>query len=517
MIGNAIDHAISWVSPARAARRAHARRTYRNLSKRGYDAAKTNRWNSSWRTANSSADMELQSSATTVRARARDLVRNNAYAKGVARALLRNVVGSGIKLQSRIEDREPLNAEIEQLFGRWSRVADAAGRLTFDEIQRLAYQEVNEAGECIIHFTRVENDRSRPLSLALELIDADRIADDMQTFRRSLETENEVRRGVEVDSFGRAVAYYIYPHHPNDVSGMWTAPERVPADECLHLFRSDRIGQTRGVSLFAPVVSWLHSLGYYVDNEMQASAVSSCFTAAITTLGGAADGGLLSSTDDDSTDTDGNNFEYLQPGMVARLLPGESIESINPSRPNASADAWIQLILRSIAVGAGLSYERMTRDYSNTTYSSARSSDLEDRKEFRSDQQWLMSHLCEPVYERFLETAVSEGQLTGMEARDLVEDYAGFTKHIWQPPGWEWVDPEKEAKASKIALETKLTTLSRELGQRGRDLRETLEELADEDALMTELGLQPSPAEETETVSPESNNGQEKQVATANG
>ncbi|HUT95468.1 MAG TPA: phage portal protein, partial [Thermoguttaceae bacterium] len=284
MIGTALDHVISWFSPARAARRASARNVFSGVSKRGYDAAKLDRTNSAWRTANTSPDLELEASGR-IRARARDLVRNNAYAKGVVRALVRNVVGTGIKLQSRIEGAEPLNKSIEQLFNRWTLVSDAAGRLTFEEIQRLAFQEVIEAGECLIHFTRLESDRGRPVSLALEMIDADRLADDMQTRKLSMEGDNEIRRGVEVNALGRPVAYWIYRTHPNDINSTMyrTFPERVPAEECLHLYKSERIGQTRGVSLFAPVVGWLKQLGYYVDNELQASAVSSCFTAAITT------------------------------------------------------------------------------------------------------------------------------------------------------------------------------------------------------------------------------------------
>ena len=276
MIGRTLDHVISWFSPARAARRASARNVFANVLERGYDAAKIDRTNASWLTANTSADMEL-TQAGRIRARARDLVRNNAYAKAVVRAILRNVVGSGLTLQSRIEGADELNSDIESLFSRWSEVADAGGRLTFAEIQRLAMQEVVEAGECLLHFTRLEADRGRPVSLALELIDADRLADDMQTYG-TLSEGNEIRRGVEVDSHGRPVAYWIYETHPNDISSAKYSSEavRVPAEECLHLFKSERIGQTRGVSLFAPVVGWLKQLGFYVDNELQASAVASC-------------------------------------------------------------------------------------------------------------------------------------------------------------------------------------------------------------------------------------------------
>jgi lambda family phage portal protein len=454
---------------------------------RGYDAARTDRTNSAWLTSNSSADQELLNSANTIRARARDLVRNNAYARGVLKALVRNVVGCGIRPQCRIEGREDLNAEIESLFQRWARHADVTGRLTFYEIQKLAFQEVKEAGECLIHFTNVSTDRARPLTLALEMIDADRLADDMQTFRKSQTNDNEIRRGVELDANGRPVAYWIYPYHPYDVSGAWARPVRVPASECLHLFNSERIGQTRGVSMFAPVVGWLKQLGYYVENELQASAVASCFTAAVKTLAGPADSGLLS-TDANSTDTDGNTFEYLQPGMVARLLPGEEIEVINPSRPNSQAEPWINLMLRSIAVGSGVSYERMARDYSQTNYSSARASDLEDRREFRIEQDWIVEHLCEPVWERFIETAVLEDKIA-LEPDELIGEYGIYTRHNWQKPGWEWVDPVKEATASQQALDANLTTLADELGQRGRDLHDTLMQRAYETELIRDLGL----------------------------
>ena len=132
---------------------------------------------------------------------------------------------------------------------------------------------------------------------------------------------------------------------------------------------------------FAPVVSWLRDLGVYVENELQASAVASCFGVAIKTEG-SCPGLSGESTEPDSVDDNGNSFEYLEPAMVARLRPGESIESINPGRPNSASEPWINLMLRGIAVGTGLSYEVVARDYSKTNYSSSRTSQLEDRRRF---------------------------------------------------------------------------------------------------------------------------------------
>lgn len=522
MIGETLDHLVSWFNPAKAARRSHARHVYQQGKqlRRGYEGAKNDRTNSNWQTQNRSPDMELMSDANTIRARARDLVRNNAYARGILNALIRNVVGCGIVPQARVMDDagepiETINDQVDTLFDRWARVADATGRLTFWEIQRLAYREVFEAGECLIHFTQIEDDRSRPVSLALELIDADRLADDYLSLRRaSANAGNEIRRGVEVDPLGRPVAYWLYPGHPSDIGSTFVTPIRRPASEFIHLYRCERIGQTRGISGFAPLIAWLKNLGYYVDNELQASAVASCFTAAVTTMGGPADGGLLASDETSSTDTDANAFEYLQPGMVARLLPGEKIETVDPTRPNSSAEAWINLMLRSMAVGAGLSYERMAKDYSKTNYSSARASDLEDRREFRADQEWLEYHLVGPVWQRFIEMAVLEGRLS-IPAEQLVADYDRFTAHAYQAPGWEWVDPVKEAQSSQLALQSNLTTLADELGQRGRDLMDTLRQRKREKDLLEDMGLAPEPEDESQTSTEETSDEQSQTEAAA--
>ena len=108
-MSNLVDSVIGYFSPGAALKRMQYRRVYdyanrnKDLVQRAYDAAKTDRMNANWRTSNQSADLEMQDDADTVRSRARDLVRNDAYAKGVVLAKVRNIVGPGIKPQSRVE------------------------------------------------------------------------------------------------------------------------------------------------------------------------------------------------------------------------------------------------------------------------------------------------------------------------------------------------------------------------------------------------------------------------------
>lgn len=475
--------------------------TVQRSARRGYDAAKVDRTNAYWRPTNRAADLELLADADAIRARARDLVRNNAYARGILRAELRNVVGCGIKPQARVETadgtpNEEFNRAAEQLFARWQRVADVSGRMTFYELQRLALSEVREAGEVLVHFVRDDDDRARPLPFAIELIEADRLASD-RLWPRGVnpDTGNEVRRGVEINAKGQAVAYWLYPTNPNDLNTLLVRPVRHDAADFLHLYRVDRVGQTRGVSDFAISSRWGRNLHYYVDNEMQSSAVASCFTAAVTTMGGPADGGLVDTIDDDATDADGNSFEYMQPGMVARLMPGEDVKVIDPSRGQTESKTWVDLMLRSMGVGHGMSYERVARDYSQTNFSSNRASDLEDRREFRPTQDWLIEHMCVPVWQRFIVAAVeaAESGRLGFDefpsATQLLGNHHHWTAVEFRPPGWEWVDPKNQAIAIHQALEDNMTTLADELGAKGKDWREVLLQRAAEKKYMRERGL----------------------------
>lgn len=491
MIGELVDSVVSVFSPASAARRAHARTVYRSISGAGYDSGRRTRSSDRWMPSNRAPDLEMADTADQTRARARALVRNNAYARGILDAKVRNVVGRGIKPQSRLDDNEEFNEASERLFNRWAKTCDLAGRLTFWEMQRQVVREVDEAGEVFIQFVSDPDDRSRQIPLALNLIDCDRLVSDT-LFPRGInrETGNEVRRGVEVDATGRAVAYHFYVTHPNDLNKTNWDSVRVPADEVLHLFRPERIGQTRGVSAFAPVVWWLRNLGFYVENEVTASAVASCFTVAIKTIDGGASGTLTDAVDSSNTDAAGNKFEYLQPGMIPRLLPGEDIAVINPTRNSVQAGEWIQLMLRSMAVGTGLSYERLSRDYSRTNYSSNRASDLEDRRQFRVDQDWLISHFCEPVWNRVVAQAVMASIEGFPSAEEFVANYDEWTAHAWIAPGWEWVDPAKETTAKSQAIAAGLTTRTDELAADGKDIRDVLQTRAKEEQLIKQWGVE---------------------------
>ncbi len=496
MIGQAFDTVVSWFSPTAGLRRKQARKILRS-----YSGAEANRLTNHSKPQNRSANSEMAGpfGADSLRAWSRKLVRDNAYAWGVVDTIVSSVVENGITAQSVYEtdeglDQEELNWSRDAVWQEWCEVADYNGEYTFAEIQRMAQREMVEAGEVLIHLVKLPSNKAngihRPVPFALELIEADRLATDYDVYkvRGQGAGTNRIVRGVELDDKGRSVAYWVYESHPSDVNQpLADKPIRLLAADVLHLFRRERIGQSRGVPWFAPVAGWLRDLGIYVDNEIQTSAVAACFGVAIKTSGGVT--GLNGPTDSDSSDTNGNTLEYLEPAMVARLRKDEEIEVINPARPNSSADPWIKLMLRGIAVGTGLSYEVVARDYSQTSYSSSRTSQLEDRRRFRCWQNYLVNHLCQPVWDRFCETAAIQGVRDFPSSAELLADRRKCTAVEWQTPEWEWVDPTSEQQASQNSIDALQSTYATELGSRGRNWKSVFYQRAKEEKLRRRLGL----------------------------
>lgn len=496
---NILDRAIGFVSPTAGLRRAHARKVLRS-----YQGAEANRLTNHKKPKNQSADSELFGpyGADAARAWARALVRDNAYAWNVVDTIVSNVIGDGITAQSTYEtpegeDVEDVNDVRDKVFADWCEVADINGQLTFAEIQILAQREIVEAGEVLIRLIKTKGKESggisRPVPLALELIEADRLSTEHDTFMartKSGSSDNRVVRGIELDDKGKPVAYWIYPEHPNSpYITRSTAPERIPAAEILHLYRKDRVGQTRGVTWFAPSMSWIRDLGVYVDNEIQASAVASCFGVAIKTDSPA--GSLMAPDGEDSTDDNGNTLDYLEPAMITRLRPGESIESINPGRPNSASEPWINLMLRGICAGTGTNYEAIAKDFSQTSYSSSRTSKLEDRPRYKRSQNYMVCHLCLPVWDEFCNAAARvDGGLDGFPSHtELLEDRRTAAPVEWQLPGQAWVDPESEQNAAESSLNSFTDTAQNVLGARGLSYRSVYYQAAKERKLRLKLGL----------------------------
>ena len=127
-------------------------------AKRNYHAATTGNLFGSWLASNNTADTDIKRDLKTIRARSRELMRNDDYAKRFKRMVKSNTVGNnGIRLQNRAKDSngsydKTANDIIEDAFKRWSKkgVCDVTGRYSLKEIQKMIMGTLAEDGEVLV-------------------------------------------------------------------------------------------------------------------------------------------------------------------------------------------------------------------------------------------------------------------------------------------------------------------------------------------------------------------------------
>jgi lambda family phage portal protein len=161
------------------------------------------------------------------------------------------------------------------------------------------------------------------------------------------------------------------------------------------------------------------------------------------------------------------DFEVnLEPGTVERLQPGEKLHEFNPNRPNAQAEAFIRAMLREIAAGANVSYESLSRDHSQSNYSSSRLALLDDREHYRALQRWWIRAFRRPLHRMWMQQAVLAGALP-VSRQAYATAPRQFTAAKFTTKGFGWIDPEKEVNSSSEAIKAGFTTLTQVISEYG--------------------------------------------------
>ncbi|MDD5449660.1 MAG: phage portal protein [Candidatus Omnitrophica bacterium] len=490
--GRTLDDMIGVFSPQRAFKR-QAFRKAREIAASSYRGAERSRLRSDWFPKGYSADQDLFYDHALLRERSRDLNRNDAHASGITTTVTTNVVGIGIKPQSRIdkdalgigeEEAVAFQKAAERVWEKWVPFADASERMDFYEIEALMARQELENGESIILPLMLSSGDRRHYSLALDVIESDRLVTP-----QGYSQDKRVRFGVRIGELGEPVEYYLRINHPGDISfrksedsfayKTYSAVNKLGRRNVLHLYEIKRPGQTRGVPFFAPVLTYFKDKADYMEAELVAARIAACFALFVKKQDALAAATIRTSPNDAS-----QRIESIEPGMFEYLNPGEEIQSFNPSRPNAQYDAFISSILRAICSALNLSYEIVSKDFSQTNYSSARASLLQAYKYFRLRQDWLARKFCQPIWEMLLEEAFLRNELP---ARDFYKNKYEWMRARWIAPGWQWVDPYKEAEAAKLTMDMGLSSLADEAAAQGKDFEEILGQKVREAVKIKEL------------------------------
>lgn len=430
-----------------------------------------------WEGAKSIPSMETATRVASMplRRRARYYVANNPWAANAASSFAANMVGAGIKPQSQ-HPNPAIRRAINLLWERWTDFSDADGLTDFQGQQALAARTLFIDGEV---FARMEIGGDGPVPFRVRLIDPDQVD---ASLTRTLDGGRRVIAGVEFSAAGDRTAYHVMPVRPGDPSLLSLSPVSVSAQDMAHLFQPLAPGQVRGISWLHSALLRLHELDQTEDAQLVRQKVAALFAGFIldgegTAAGFEAEGKMVG-----PSVLDGG----LEPGTLKVLPPGKDIRFSDPAQVGDVPD-FIRTQLRGIAAGMGIPYEMLTGDLSSVNYSSIRAGLVEFRRRVEQVQHsTLVFQFLRPIWRRFITMATLSGALPVNDFATHAEDYMAVK---WITPGFDWVDPKKDAEADAIAVANGFKSRREVVAARGYDVEALDEEIAADTARATGMGL----------------------------
>jgi lambda family phage portal protein len=445
---SAWDRFLLTVAPGWALDRLR-KRAAADLMLRHYEAAQPGRRTQGWQRNAGDADVNIRAALLELRMHARDLIRNNGWARRGQRIIANNTVGWGLRPKP-ISPDQAVAAKAAQLWKAWASTTEceSESRHTFYGIQHLAMKALVSDGEVLLRRRWRRPTDALTIPLQLQIMEADYL-DHAKNLLGDGSTGPTIQ-GIEFDLIGRRSAYWLFEQHPG--SGRNTnVSRRIPAEEVIHLYYTERPGQSRGISWFGAAIAPLKDFDQYEDATLMRQMIAACFAAFVTDTDG-----LGSPLGDQDI---GNPLvEKFEPGMITQLPPGRSVTFANP--PGVNDSTFDVRTLRRIAATLGVTYEDLTGDYSQVNFSSARMARLSHWANINDwRENMLIPLLCDGVWQWAMQAAQVAGELPAGDAPSAE----------WTAPPMPMIEPDKEGLAYSRLIRNGLMTHAEAIREQGGD------------------------------------------------
>jgi len=473
---NFIDKVIGFVSPQAGLVRASARAKLEIVSgKRSYDGATQGRRGDGWNsTGNQTQNNDIQRSLIPLRDRSIDAYKNNPNVFKAIRTTQNNVVGTGIMPTVTVAsgERKLTKQEIAKIKSKWEwfeENADFEGDFNFYGLQAFAMRTLAMQGEV---FVLRQREAKNPVPFKLQIL-APHMCDITKNTLISVRSEgNYVTQGIEFDSRGRRVGYWMHEYNPTNEFVIKLSPKFVPAEDVLHVFYKEFPGQVRGVPFGTSGMLNARDLSDYEDAALMSAKVAACHVAFTTQPKPDND------YDPDNYEAEGNP-DHLEPGAITYLNPGEEVTFNTPPTP-ASFSEYTGKMQQKGASAWMLTYEQYTGDLGNVNFSSGRMGWIDSGKNIE-DLQYnvFIPKFCNGVWNWFVEGITVLGDIA--PGRKV--------KAEWTPQGREMLDPVKEMNGLILELKTGLVSWTEACKRRGYNPDVLMEQIKADKEMFAAAGV----------------------------
>lgn len=479
-----------------------------------------------WTPSLASADSDILPEKAMLDSRSRDMLRNDSYVQSGQDIHKDNIVGAMYALNAKPEWKvlgldetwaEEFQEEVETKFTLYTESPDnwidASRNGTLTSLVRLAVGVHFMAGEALASVEWLR-DGNRPFNTAIQMIDLDRLSNP-----DGLMDTPRLRGGIERNLYGAPIGYHIRMAHPSDYmdANKWRwkyVAARKPWGrlQMIHLFERVRPDQTRGISAMVSALKEFRSTKKFRDIVLQNAVVNATYAASIESempseavfaaLGGGNVGQAINKysgawLDAVNTYAGAANHLKIDGVKIPHLFPGTKLQLRPAGQGGPLGTEFEQSLLRYLAATLGVSYEQLSRDYSQSNYSSVRAAMIETWKYMQGRKKIVADRFASNIYSLWLEEAVNKGEISSLPANapSLYEglNMAAYTACEWIGASRGQIDELKETQAAVLRLKYNLTTYEDEHARLGKDWRKVFAQRERENRVMKERGLEMEP------------------------
>lgn len=484
-------------------------------------ASRTNKAIKTWLPKKLSSKSDINANLTLLRGRSSDQAINTPLGAAAINTSAIHAVGSGLRVFPRPnarllgispEEARQWSKRVAQEFELWASTTecDILHRNTFYDMQWIAYLGYLTDGDMFAVMRRKPQSPNLPYTLRIQLVEGNRISnpraagdvvslDAYDVESLNTDTGNRIINGVEIDSDGAVVAYWVcnvVPDDPAEQGRMqWHRVEafgkRTGFANMLQICHDVRAEQYRGVPYLAPVLESLKQVSRYTSAELTSAIVKSFFSLFFTAQQGSNVGDVLNQQyEDDADEPVVDVGEYsLGPGTLNALPKGVDVKSVDASNAQSTFGVFTETLIKQIAAAINQPYEVLMKSFTSS-YSASRAAMLQAWEEYKLRRVWFARDFCQPIYEIWLVEAIATGRI---EAPGFFDDpliRSAWCQTNWFGPTMSILDPQRDVQGSMLRTQAGLSTREREAAEMtGTDFEENMEQLAYEEMVIRDLGL----------------------------
>jgi capsid protein len=317
---------------------------------------------------------------------------------------------------------------------------------------------------------------------------------------------------VEKNKAGQVVAYHVANFYENEFDNTSTDRKftRVPVfDEqgrrqIFHIMNGERIGQRRGMPVFAPVVDALKQMTRLADAELMNALVASYFTVFVKDMSGLGSlmqegftpsevttgGGGLGPNAVQEAKATGDEFDLeMGSGNVVYVDDKKDVTIADPRKVDGQFEKFFDALAMQVCAAANMPAEEALMKY-QTSYTAAKAASNQAWKAYDVDRWKMDRRFCSICSNEVLREGVLKGRIQAPGYFDDASKVRAWGRAWWVGTGQGQLNPKDEAQAAVIKVNNKLSTREEEyMMDRGGRWDSAMERYARENKKLDDLGI----------------------------